>query len=414
MNNSNSAQPDGPLRGLRIVELGHFVAAPFCTRVLADLGAEIIKVETPGRGDPVRTWGKMINGKSLWWSVHGRNKKSVTLNLKHPRGIELAKRLIEKADAVVENFKPGQLERWGLGPDVIEAINPGCTLVRISGYGQTGPYKDRAAFGVIGEAMGGLRHLTAFPADQSDLPPARTGVSLGDMLTGLYAAIGLLSALYEKRAASGKSRPGRVVDVALTESVFTLLEGCLTEYGKLGMIRQPTGSTLPTNAPSNAYPCKDGKWIVIAANSDALFARMMTLIGREDLAADSRFDDNPGRVEGARELDGAISQWTMTMVGAKASRTVQEAGIPSTEIYTIEDCTNDPQFQHRGMIRKIDDPRLGDVLHPGIVPRFDDRGPTGGIGWAGPDVGAHNTEVYGGMLGLTPDDLGTLKREAII
>ena len=414
MNIRNSRQPDGPLGGLRIVELGHFVAAPFCTRVLADLGAEIIKVEPPGRGDPVRTWGEMVDGKSLWWSVHGRNKKSVTLNLKHAGGIELAKRLIEKADAVVENFKPGQLERWGLGPDVIEAINPGCALVRISGYGQTGPYKDRAAFGVIGEAMGGLRHLTAFPADQSDLPPARTGVSLGDMVTGLYAAIGLLSAMFEKQAANGNTPNGRVVDVALTESVFTLLEGCLPEYGKLGAVRQPTGSTLPTNAPSNAYPCKDGKWIVIAANSDALFAKMMALIGRNDLAIDSRFVDNPGRVQGADELDRAISEWTIKRDGATASRTVQEAGIPSTEIYTIEDCANDPQFKDRGMIRKVHDPRLGDVLHPGIVPRFDDQGPSGGIGWAGPDVGAHNLEVYGGMLGLTPDDINALKEEAVI
>jgi len=414
MNIRNSRQPDGPLGGLRIVELGHFVAAPFCTRVLADLGAEIIKVEPPGRGDPVRTWGEMVDGKSLWWSVHGRNKKSVTLNLKHAGGIELAKRLIEKADAVVENFKPGQLERWGLGPDVIEAINPGCALVRISGYGQTGPYKDRAAFGVIGEAMGGLRHLTAFPADQSDLPPARTGVSLGDMVTGLYAAIGLLSAMFEKQAANGNTPNGRVVDVALTESVFTLLEGCLPEYGKLGAVRQPTGSTLPTNAPSNAYPCKDGKWIVIAANSDALFAKMMALIGRNDLAIDSRIVDNPGRVQGADELDRAISEWTIKRDGATASRTVQEAGIPSTEIYTIEDCANDPQFKDRGMIRKVHDPRLGDVLHPGIVPRFDDQGPSGGIGWAGPDVGAHNLEVYGGMLGLTPDDINALKEEAVI
>jgi len=405
---------EGPLSGLRIVELGHFVAAPFCTRVLADLGAEIIKVEPPGRGDPVRTWGEMVDGKSLWWSVHGRNKKSVTLNLKHPKGVDLAKRLIESADGVVENFKPGQLERWGLGPKVIDSINPGCTLVRISGYGQTGPYKDRAAFGVIGEAMGGLRHLTAFPADQSDLPPARTGVSLGDMVTGLYAAIGLLSALFEKQMRNGSANKGRVVDVALTESVFTLLEGCLPEYGKLGRVRQPTGSTLPTNAPSNAYPCRDGKWVVIAANSDALFTKMMALIERNDLADDPRFKDNPGRVRDARELDGAITAWTLTQDGAEASKVVQAAGIPATEIYTIEDCVNDQQFQDRDMVQTIHDPSLGEVLHPGIVPRFDSDGPAGGIGWAGPQVGEHNSEVYGGVLGLSSDALAALKKEAVI
>lgn len=402
---------EGPLSGMRIVELGHFVAAPFCTRILADLGAEIIKVETPSRGDPVRTWGEMVDGKSLWWSVHGRNKKSVTLNLKHPDGIVLAKRLIETADGVVENFKPGQLERWGLGPDVMAAINPACTLVRISGYGQTGPYKDLAAFGVIGEAMGGLRHLTAFPADQSDLPPARTGVSLGDMVTGFYAAIGLLSAMFAKKSPADK---GRVVDVALTESVFTLLEGCLTEYGKLGMIRQPTGSTLPTNAPSNAYPCKDGKWIVVAANSDVLFGKMMALIGRSDLAVDPRFGDNPGRVRDARELDAAISEWTQAMTGAEASNILKKADIPATRIYTIEDCVNDPQFQDRGMVQTVQDPNFGDVLHPGIVPRFDDAGPAGGIGWAGPDVGQHNSDVYGGLLGFSETDLQALQKEAVI
>jgi len=407
----NTTPIEGPLSGLRIVELGHFVAAPFCTRILADLGAEIIKVEPPGRGDPVRTWGEMVDGKSLWWSVHGRNKKSVTLNLKHPNGIDLAKRLIESADGVVENFKPGQLERWGLGPDVVSTTNPDCTLVRISGYGQTGPYKDLAAFGVIGEAMGGLRHLTAFPADQTDLPPARTGVSLGDMVTGLYAAIGLLSDMFAKKAQTNK---GRVVDVALTESVFTLLEGCLTEYGKLGMIRQPTGSTLPTNAPSNAYPCKDGKWIVVAANSDALFTKMMTLIGRSDLATDPRFGDNPGRVRDARELDAAISDWTQTMTGAEAGKTLKEADIPATQIYTIEDCANDPQFQDRGMVQTVQDPNFGEVLHPGIVPRFDDQGPAGRINWAGPDVGEHNSEVYGGLLGISEAELQALKGEAVI
>ncbi len=401
----------GPLNGLRVVELGHFIAAPFCTRILGDLGAEIIKVEPPGKGDPVRTWGKMVDGKSLWWSVHGRNKKSVTLNMKDPKGLEIAKQLIAKSDAVVENYRPGQLARWGLDAETIAALNPACVLVHVSGYGQTGPDRDRAAFGVIGEAIGGLRHLTGFPEGTTSLPPARTGVSLGDMVAGLYAAIGLLSALHQRQARSGAPVPA--VDVALTESVFTLLEGCLPEYGALGEIREPTGATLPTNAPSNAYPTKDGRWIIIAANSDALFQRLMTLIEREDLASDPRFGDNPGRVANAPELDAAIALWAKDHLADAASGILADADIPSTLIYTIEDCANDPQFKDRGMIQNIADPNFGHVQHPGIVPKLLGDEP-GGISWPGPDVGAHTDEVLRGLLGTTDTDMKALRAEQII
>lgn len=401
----------GPLNGLRVVELGHFIAAPFCTRILGDLGAEIIKVEPPGKGDPVRTWGKMVDGKSLWWSVHGRNKKSVTLNMKDPKGLEIAKQLIAKSDAVVENYRPGQLARWGLDAETIAALNPACVLVHVSGYGQTGPDRDRAAFGVIGEAIGGLRHLTGFPEGTTSLPPARTGVSLGDMVAGLYAAIGLLSAVYQRQARSGAPVPA--VDVALTESVFTLLEGCLPEYGALGEVRAPTGATLPTNAPSNAYPTKDGRWIIIAANSDALFQRLMSLIDREDLARDPRFGDNPGRVANAPELDAAIALWAKEHAADAASDILADADIPSTLIYTIEDCANDPQFNDRGMIQTIADPNFGHVQHPGIVPKLDGAEP-GGISWPGPDVGAHTDDVLRNLLGTSDKDIEALRAEQII
>lgn len=401
----------GPLSGLRVLELGHFIAAPFCTRILGDLGAEIIKVESPGKGDPIRGWGKLVDGKSLWWSVHGRNKKSVTLNMKDPKGLAIAKQLIANCDAVVENFRPGQLDRWGLGADIIADINPGCVLVHVSGYGQTGPDRDRAAFGVIGEAIGGLRHLTGFPEGTTQLPPARTGVSLGDMVAGLYAAVGLLSAVHARQA--DVDAKAQSVDVALTESVFSLLEGALPEYGKLGDIRQPTGATLPTNAPSNAYLTKDERWIVIAANSDALFQRLMDLIERGDLASDQRFRDNPGRVAHAAELDAAISRWTQGLEASTAAQILAEADIPSTLIYTVEDCANDAQFKARNMIHAVADPNFGEVLHPGIVPKLSGSEP-GGISWPGPDVGAHTDHVLGELLGMAEIDIQNLRAEHII
>lgn len=401
----------GPLSGLRILELGHFVAAPFCTRILADLGAEIIKIESPGKGDPVRSWGKMVDGKSLWWSVHGRNKKSVTLNLKNPKGLELAKQLVAECDGVVENFRPGQLERWGLGPDVIAEINSACAVVHISGYGQTGPGRDRAAFGVIGEAIGGLRHLTGFPEGMTSLPPARVGISLGDMVAGLYAAIGLMSALLEHK--SNPDQPTRSADVALTESVFSLLEGALPEYGKLGEIRQPTGATLPTSAPSSAYPTADERWVLVGANSDLLFSRLMKLIERPDLDADDRFADNPGRVKYMDILDTAIGQWTVTMDAVIVAKKLAEADIPSTLIYTIEDCANDVQFINRDMILNVYDPNFGDVLHPGVVPKMSGDNP-GGVAWPGPDVGAHTDSVLRDVLKIETEQIEALRAEGVL
>lgn len=402
----------GPLSGLRVLELGHFVAAPFCTRVLADLGAEVIKVESPGRGDPVRAWGEHVDGRSLWWSVHGRSKYCVTLNMKKPEGVDLAKKLIAWSDGIVENFKPGQIEKFGIGPDVIEEINPGCPLARISGYGQTGPGRDRSSFGVIGEAVGGLRYLTAFPPEVSDLPPVRTGVSIGDSITGLYAAIGLLAALWEKGQTRAKEQRGRVIDAALTESVFSMLEGCLPEYGKLGKIRRPQGSRLATATPSSAYPCNDGNWIIIGANSEPLFQRLSDLMGMPDLPKDPRFCGNQERCANVEVLDGMINDWTRTMDIDTAERLLAGADIPSTRAYTIADCAADTQFLDRRMVRTVDDPLLGEMLHPGIVPRFD--GADGEIAWTGPAVGAHNEAVYGDMLGLSATELADLKDKGVI
>ncbi|WP_028793236.1 CaiB/BaiF CoA transferase family protein [Thalassobaculum salexigens] len=403
----------GPLSGLRILELGHFIAAPFCTRVLADLGADVIKVEPPGRGDPVRSWGIIPEGEtaSVWWSVHGRNKRSITADLKKPEGIALVKRLIAEVDAVVENFKPGQLASWGLGPRDMTAVNPDVIVVQVSGYGQTGPGHNRAAFGVIGEAVGGLRHLTGYPPEVSELPPVRTGISIGDSVAGLYGAIGLLAALFEK--GKGRGTPGRRIDVALTESILSLLEGCLPEYGATGAVRQPTGSTLPTNAPSNAYPTADGRWFLIAANSNALFRRLCGAMGRLELADDPRYADNPSRVKHAAELDAAISHWTTGLTLDEVAAQVEAADVPCSRIYDIADIAADPQFLDRGMVRRVADPRLGEVLHPGVVPAMT-GGPAGGVRWAGPDVGAHTDEVLAELLGMAPDEIDALKKEGVL
>ena len=401
---------NGILSELRILEIGHFVAAPFCTRLLADLGADIIKIEPPS-GDPVQQWGQQVNGTSLWWSIHGRNKRSVTLNLKHPEATSIVQRLVAGCDAVVENFRPGQLAKLGLSDEVLRSVKSDLVIAHISGFGQDGPYRDRAAFGVIGEAIGGLRHLTNHPPGVSDLPPVRTGISIGDSLAGLYAAFGIMAALWQRDRISG-DRQGRTLDVALTDAVLSLMEGMLPEYGALGAVRQPTGSAIPTAAPSNAYPTADGKWILIAANSDPLFARLATLIGQPELAHDPRFIGNRSRVQNAAELDRIIGAWTSQSVVAEVDRCLTEADIPCTQVYTAAECAADPQFRHRGMVREVEDPQLGQVLHAGIVPHVPET--PGVIRWPGPPVGAHTEEVLGEILGLQSTQLETLRQEGVI
>lgn len=400
-----------PLAGLRALEIGHFVAAPFATRLLADLGADVIKIE-PREGDPVRSWGEQIDGNSLWWSVHGRNKRSMTLNLKEPRAREIVKRLARQSDALVENLRPGQLVKLGLGPDVLRAERPDLIIAHISGYGQTGPYRDRAAFGVIGEAIGGIRFLSDQPPGVSDLPPVRVGISIGDSLAGMYAAFGLAAALWQRDRKGGDAMP-RTIDVALTESVLSLMEGTLPEYGRLGKIRQPAGGGMATAAPTNAYPGSDGGFVLIAANSEPLFARLMSLIGRPDLIGVPRFAGNQQRVANVLELDEIIRGWSRQHDSATLIEMLTEADIPSSKVYTAADIAADPQYRERAMVREVEDASFDQpVLHPGIVPHFG--GAPAAIRWPGPPVGAHNDEILQGLLGMSVQDVAGLRSEGVI
>ena len=401
----------GPLTGLRVLEIGHFVAAPFCTRLLADLGADVIKIEPPA-GDPVRQWGKQVDGNSAWWSMHGRNKRSITLNLKHPKATDIVLRLVGKCDALAENFRPGQLAKMGLGPDALRRARPDLVIAHISGFGQDGPYRSRAAFGVIGEAIGGLRYLCDHAPGTTELPPVRVGISIGDSLAGLYAAFGIMAALWQRDRAGGDGQ-GRTLDVALTESVLSMMEGLLPEYSVFGSVRQPIGSRIPTAAPSNAYPTRDGKWILIAANSEPLFGKLAALMGQPDLADDPRFTGNPSRVRNVEELDRTIAAWTKELTAEEADRRLTETDIPCTLIYTAAECANDPQFRHRKMVQEVDDPtfRRG-VLHAGIVPHVADN--PGGIRWPGPPIGAHTEEVLREMLAVDRAELAGLREEKVL
>jgi crotonobetainyl-CoA:carnitine CoA-transferase CaiB-like acyl-CoA transferase len=392
------------LSGLRILEIGHFVAAPFATRLLADLGADVIKIE-PRDGDPVRKWGEQVDGKSLWWSLHGRNKRCITLNLKDERAKDLVRRLVPHCDAVIENFRPGQIEKLGLGPDVLRETAPDLIVTHISGYGQT-------AFGVIGEAIGGLRHLTDHPPGTSDLPPVRVGVSVGDSLAGLYAALGTLAALWQRDRPLGDRQP-RTLDVALTESVLSLMEGMLPEYGALGRVKQPTGGGIATAAPTNAYPTQDGAFVLIAANSEPLFARLMSLVGRPELVGDGRYAGNQQRVANVAELDRLIGDWTRGHAAADLLDLLTKADIPSSRVFTAADVAHDPQYRDRGMVRNVPDPAFGgDVLQPGVVPHV--AGETDAIRWPGPEIGAHNHEVFAELLAMNPDEIDRLAAEGVI
>jgi crotonobetainyl-CoA:carnitine CoA-transferase CaiB-like acyl-CoA transferase len=385
----------GPLTGLKVVELGHYIAAPFCTRILADLGAEVIKVEPPG-GDPFRGWGEAKNGNSVWFSVHGRNKLSIVLDLKRER--ETLLKLAARADVLVENMRAGQLERLQIGPDELHTVNPGLVIARISGYGQDGPYRDKPAFGAIGEAIGGLRHLTGHPAGVSDLPPPRCGISISDDLAGMYAAIGLLSAVWE-RDAKGE-RKGRVIDVNLVDSVFSLMEGMLPEYALDGRVRQPVGAAIQTAAPTNTYPCADGKWLCVAGNSDLIFARLMAAIGQPELASEPAYATNILRCQNRDPLDAAITAWTRTLPAKDAEDILERAEVPCARLYDIAECATDPHFLARQAILPVDDPLIGSTLHPGPVIRLDGEAPDDVVRWTGPVAGAHTDFVLHTLLGL--------------
>ena len=403
----------GPLTGLRVLELGHFVAAPFCTRILANLGADVIKIE-PLSGDPVRQWGRQKEGAGApWWSMHARNKRCIAMNLKKPRAVELVLDLVKSCDALVENFRPGQLAKMGLGGEKLQAARPGLVVAQISGYGQDGIYRNRAAFGVIGEAIGGLRYLTNHPPSLSNLPPVRVGISIGDSLAGLYAAFGVMAALWARDRKNGDgTNHGCILDVALTESVLSMMEGLLPEYGVFGSIRQPQGARIPTAAPSNAYPTSDGGWILIAGNSDPIFERLASLMGQPGLAKDPRFQGNRLRVQNVEELDRAIGAWTVEYKAADLDRMLEAADIPSTLTFSAADIAADEQFRQRGMVQEVEDPLFGKVLHAGIVPHVPDN--PGSIRWAGPAIGAHTDEILRDELKLDAAEIDRLREEGIV
>jgi formyl-CoA transferase len=358
----------GPLAGLKVVELGQLIAGPFAAKTLADFGAEVIKIEPPGNGDPLRQWRLLHDGTSVWWQVQSRNKLSVALDLKDADAREIVRRLIAEADVLVENFKPGVMEDWGLGYEALSQHNPGLVMLRISGYGQTGPYRDRPGFGVVAEAMGGLRHLTAEPGRV----PVRVGVSIGDTLASLHGVIGILMALQHRHATVSADAPkgrGQVIDVALYEAVFNCMESLLPEYSAFGAVREPAGSALPGIAPSNAYPCADG-WVLVAGNGDSIFKRLMGAIGRADLAADPQLAGNTGRVARVSEIDAAIGAWTTPRRVVEVLEALNAANVPAGRIYTAKDIAEDPHYRARGMIERITSADGLSLEVPGIVPKL--------------------------------------------
>ncbi|AQH01153.1 carnitine dehydratase [Burkholderia sp. KK1] len=374
----------GPLQGIRVIEIGTLIAAPFAARMLAEFGAEVIKIETPNGGDPLRKWRKLHEGTSLWWYLQSRNKKSVCVNLKSPEGADVIKRLAADADIVIENMRPGALEKLGLGWDVLHAINPKLTMVRISGYGQTGPYRDRPGFGAIGEAMGGIRYTTG---DAEGLP-ARVGVSLGDSLASLHGVIGALMSVLRVKTGQGD---GQVVDVSLVESVFNLMESLVPEYDLLGHVRERSGGALPGIAPSNTYRTEDGGFVVIAGNSDPIYKRLMHVIGRADLADDPALAHNDGRVKQSAMLDEAITAWTSHHSMNEVLATMEREEVPAGRIYSVADIVEDAHYQARDMLLQADLPGGVAVKMPGIVPKLSDT--PGEVRWQGPALGEHTAPV---------------------
>jgi formyl-CoA transferase len=388
---------------VRVVEMGQLIAGPFVGKTLGEFGAEVIKIEPPLNGDPLRQWRILEGGTSLWWQVQSRNKQSLALDVRTAQGQEIARRLIGECDILIENFRPGTMEKWGLGWDVLQAINPGLIMLRISGYGQTGPYRDLPSFGAIGEAMGGLRHLTGQPGQI----PVRCGISIGDTLAALHGTIGVLMALHHRKVNGGA---GQVIDVALHESVFNAMESMLPEYSARGVVRAPAGSALPGIAPSNAYRCLDGV-VLIAGNGDAIFTRLMTVIGRDDLGRRPDLASNQGRVKAATELDQAIGDWTERHTVTDALAQMGAASVPAGRIYDIADIAEDPHYRARDMILKQSTRQGFDVEVPGIVPKL--LSTPGAIHSPAPVLGEHTRGILDG-LGFTEEQQAQLKAEGVI
>lgn len=394
----------GPLSDIKVLELGTLIAGPFCSRIFAEFGAQVIKVESPDGGDPLRQWRKLHNGTSLWWYLQARNKKSVTINMREPEGQEIVRKLAAEADIVIENFRPGALEKWGLGWDRLSQSNPGLVMVRLSGYGQSGPYRERAGFGAIGEAMGGLRYVTGYP----DRAPVRVGISLGDAVASLYGVIGALMALRHREVSGGR---GQVVDVALYEAVFSLMESLLPEYDMTGFVRERSGASLPGIVPSNTYTTRDGKYVVIGANGDAIFKRMMTAIGREDLGDDPALARNDGRVARTAELDKVIGDWCAAHDLDRVLEVLAAAQVPSGKIFDIADIVKDLHYKARGMIEESRLPDGAPMKVPGVVPKMAQT--PGGTRWLGPGLGEHTGEVLA-QLGYDAASIADLKSRGVI
>ena len=393
-----------PLSGLKVVELGTLIAGPFASRICAEFGAQVIKVESPDGGDPLRKWRKLYEGTSLWWFVQARNKKSLTLNLKHPDGLNILKALLADADILIENFRPGVLEKLGLGWDVLHALNPKLVMVRLSGFGQTGPMKDQPGFGAVGESMGGLRYITGF----EDRPPVRTGISIGDSIAALWGVIGALMALRHREVNGGL---GQVVDVALYEAIFAMMESMVPEFDVFGFIRERTGNIMPGITPSSIHTSLDGKHVQIGANGDAIFKRFMQIIGRDDLANDQELASNDGRDARRDELYGVIDRWVGTLALETVLEQLTTAQVPASRIFSAEDMFTDPQFLAREMFLHAKLPDGKDFKMPGIVPRLSDT--PGSADWVGPELGAHNHEVLSG-LGYDAAAIANLKQAGAI
>ncbi|KRI01346.1 CaiB/BaiF CoA-transferase family protein [Curvibacter sp. PAE-UM] len=391
------------LQGVRVIEMGQLIAGPFAGKTLGEFGADVIKIEAPGAGDPLRNWRMIKSGTSVWWQVQSRNKRSIALDLRDPQGQDLARQLIAEADVLIENFRPGTLEGWGMGWDDLKKINPGLVMLRISGYGQTGPYRDMPGFGVIGEAMGGLRHLTAEPGRV----PVRVGVSIGDTLAALHGTLGVLMALYHRKVNGGA---GQVIDVALHEAVFNVMESLIPEYSAFGAVREAAGSALPGIAPSNAYPCRDG-YVLVAGNGDSIFKRLMDSIGRPDLGNAPDLADNAGRVKRVAEIDAAIGAWTQTRSIVEVLDTLGQARVPAGRVYTAKDIFEDPHYRARDMILNQHTRDGDDIAVPGIVPKLS--GTPGTIRSSAPHLGDDTDSVLQ-QMGLSPDNIRALREKGIV
>ncbi|ODP32908.1 CaiB/BaiF CoA-transferase family protein [Pandoraea sp. ISTKB] len=403
MNTNAQETPDIALRGIRVIEMGQLIAGPFAGKTLGEFGADVIKIEPPGVGDPLRNWRLLKDGTSVWWQVQSRNKRSVALDLRSPEGQDIARQLIASADVLIENFRPGTLESWGMGWDVLSELNPGLVMLRISGYGQTGPYRDLPGFGAIGEAMGGLRHLTGEPGRV----PVRCGISIGDTLAALHGTIGILTALYHRKVNGGK---GQVIDVALNEAVLNVMESLIPEYSAFGAVREAAGSALPGISPSNAYRCSDG-YVLIAGNGDSIFKRLMSVIGRDDLAADPALANNTGRTARVLELDDAIGAWTALKTVTEVLALLGDARVPAGKVYTVKDIVEDPHFRARDMILSQTTRDGFEVEVPGVVPKL--MGTPGTVRTSAPRLGEDTDSVLR-QLGLSAQDVDALRDKGVI